>query len=92
MSRLIREEDVLKIIRNGWSNHWSCKEMCEAISDISTAYDVDKVVEQIDSISVERADYSESVECNISERGCISSCYECIKNHVEMIVKAGGVE
>ena len=66
--------------------------MIEYVEKMPVAYDVDKVVEQIDSISVERADYSESVECNISERGCISSCYECIKNHVEMIVKAGGVK
>ena len=87
MSRLIREEDVLKIIRNGWSNHWSCKEMCEAISDISTAYDVDKVVEQL----------ADEILCDGCS-GC-TNCFELDKRHecnsykaIEKIVEAGGAK
>ena len=57
MSRLIREEDALKVIRNGWSNHCSCKEMCEEINDIPTAYDIDKVVEQLERRAYETADW-----------------------------------
>lgn len=89
---LISRETLLEDVRNNITECSGIMGWLKLINSQPVAYDVDKVVEQIDSISVERADYSESVECNISERGCISSCYECIKNHVEMIVKAGGVE
>ena len=89
---LISRSALMADIRNTITENSSTLDWLNLISRQPTAYNVDKVIEQIDSISAERADYSESVECNISERGCIPSCYECIKNHVEMIVKAGGVK
>jgi hypothetical protein len=64
----------------------------EMVRNQPTAYDVEKVCEQINKIEVERSEYSEMVKCNIDERGCISSCYDCILNHVEMIVRNGGKE
>lgn len=48
MDDLIRREDVLRIIRDGWNNHYSCKDMCDEIKELPTAYNVDKVLEQID--------------------------------------------
>lgn len=55
MSRLIREEDALKIIRNGWSNHCSCKNMCDEISCLPTAYNVEEVVKELESLPVKTA-------------------------------------
>ena len=36
MSDYIRREDVLGIIRSGWSNHYSCKDMCDEIKELPT--------------------------------------------------------
>ena len=53
-----------------------------------TAYDTDKVVEQLSEIEVHRNEYSEIVECNIEPcRGM--SCYECILDKAIEIVKGG---
>ena len=60
----------------------------ELVKSIPTAYDVDKVVEQIEKISVYRSEYSEIVDCNIEIFGYYrGSCYECILNCVTDIVK-----
>ena len=50
MGRLLREEDVLKIIRNGWSNHQSCKEMCDEIVCLPTAFNVEAVVKELEEL------------------------------------------
>ena len=36
MSGYIRREDVLGIISSGWSNHYSCKDMCDEIIELPT--------------------------------------------------------
>ena len=60
----------------------------KVVESMPTAYDVDKVVEQIEKISVYRSEYSEIVDCNIEIFGhCYGSCYECILNCVTDIVK-----
>ena len=36
MSDYIRREDALRIIRDGWSNHYSRKDMCDEINELPT--------------------------------------------------------
>lgn len=50
--RLIDANEALNIIRNGWSNHYSCKDMCDEINNIPTAYDINEVVKQLEECSV----------------------------------------
>lgn len=59
--------------------------MCELIDKQSTAYDVDKVVEQLEEFTGE--------ECTLHECGIRSEhCKSCIAKKAIEIVKRGGAE
>ena len=84
MDDLIRREDVLRIIKAGWSNHCSCKDMCDEIKELPTAYDVDKVCEKLNEMS-----YVE--ERNpMAPFGDIDTKVVTLST-AKLIVKAGGV-
>jgi len=59
----------------------------ELLGDMPTAYDVEKVVEQLVTIHVEGHCPSESLECVLSK-----TCDDCYREIVTEIVRKGGVE
>ena len=67
----------------------------DIIESQPTAYDVDKVIRQIEEISiVDNGECSDVIECNLSELGkesCDGHCGDCIIDFVIEIVKAGDI-
>ena len=95
--RLIDANEVLNIIRNGWSNHYSCKDMCDEINNIPTAYDIDKVVEQLEECANEEVhlwasdemDYDENDKLIIHKKTDLHKYgIDCFEKAIE-IVKGG---
>lgn len=85
--RLIDEDDVMEMLTN-IELSCTCIPNIEAkigLRDISTAYDVDKVVEQI-------KDKGKAVCCSVKCNDNCNDCeHGCLMNGILEIVKAGGV-
>ena len=99
MGRLIDADVVEDMLRDYANNAHKRNDKESAVGlnlavlmlrNVPTAYDVERVVEHINKIEVERSEYSEMVRCNMDENACSSNCYECIINHVVKIVHNGG--
>ena len=84
MGRLLREEDVLKIIRNGWSNHYSCKDMCDEIIHLPTAFNVEAVVKELDKRRYRKAlEYEEDYEMEVMINANFYDAIEIVKGGVK---------
>lgn len=84
MSDYIRREDVLGIIRSGWSNHYSCKDMCDEIKELPTVDEKEIIRKTVERI-VERLEEYRNFEDNDSlDRQCIDRTIEIVKEECEI--------
>ena len=90
--RLIDANEVLNIIRNGWSNHYSCKDMCDEINNIPTAYDIDKVAKDVREVASRIFNYCEEIDLHIPEEE--RTGYDMLPDiwKLSEIVEKGGAE
>lgn len=93
MSRLIDADELIKYIKIceiGTSINYDQKEFIDCINEQPTAFDVDKVVEQLEE--VEKIMTSPVTEDCFGEECRASDCTICLIRKAIEIVKGGGVE
>lgn len=86
--RLIDADTLIKDLSYLYKNHipvdMRARKTLSTVMEQATAYDVDKVVEQLEELTSE--------ECTLHECGIRSErCKPCIAKKVIKIVKAGGI-
>ena len=95
MSRLIdadaitrSTELVKKIVVHDFTPYIKADDLIQFIDKLPTAYNVDKVVEQLEHLLNNFGEH-----CEDWGRECThKSCSDCVLSHAIEIVKAGGVE
>lgn len=75
---------------NTWRETFSPEIICEAVDEQPTAFDLDKVMEQLEE--VEKAMTSQVTEDCFGEECRASDCTICIISKAIEIVKGGGVD
>ena len=89
MSDYIRREDVLGIISSGWSNHYSCKDMCDEIKELPTL-DEKEIIRKTFERVVERL---EEVARNYKD-GVLQKLYfeTGVARSIQVVKEEGGIE
>jgi len=78
-----REEAINGLMKCNMLGRKSCEQVADMLRNIPTAYDVDKVVEQLSCESCE--------DCLLAEN-CIANFGDGFMEKIREIVKTGGVE
>lgn len=68
--------------------------ICELIDSQTTAYDVDKVVEQINDLVKPTAQYRHNFCGTVTDEHCVKydGCESCMAEQICKVVKSGGIE
>ncbi len=100
----LREQQANVIIeknKNGFVNADVCDGMSSAIGafmnfilQIPTAYDVDKVVDQINDLVKPTAQYRHNFCGTVTDEHCVKydGCESCMAEQICKVVKSGGIE
>lgn len=81
MGRLIREDDVMRMLTGVELNNGTITDAKIELRNVKTAYDISKVVAELESLSNAEADYYYATSNDVIDR----------ENAID-IVKRGGVE
>ena len=81
MGRLIREDDVMRMLTGVELNNGTVTDAKIELRNVKTAYDVEKVVAELESLSNAEADYYYATSNDVIDR----------ENAID-IVRRGGVE
>lgn len=94
MSDYIRREDVLGIISSGWSNHYSCKDMCDEIKELPTLDEKEiirkKMERIIDRIEKARQKYQRLVKEQGKKEDEAMNIH--FRGMIKIIKEEGGIE
>ena len=90
MSGYIRREDVLGIISSGWSNHYSCKDMCDEIIELPTLDEKEIIRKAFERVVKRICDVRNNTPSTDFKNGCNASLHQ-IHREIDIDVKERGI-